>query len=162
MHLFRLILFDFRFGHRVYQNYDPRAKIMQQICHDVLNELNIKTDPILDLARQLENVALEDEYFISRKLFPNVDFYSGVMLRAMGIPKTMFTVLFAVARTIGWFVNWKEMMADPNCKIGRPRQLYVGEQKRTVPPITKRKTSLVPGLYTDLKENVSRMHSFKK
>jgi citrate synthase len=118
------------FGHRVYKNYDPRAKIMQRMCHAVLNELNITNDPLLDLAVELEKTALNDEYFIKRKLYPNVDFYSGIMLRAMGIPVSMFTVLFAVARTVGWICHWKEMIDDPKQKIGRPRQLFVGPRPR--------------------------------
>src|SRR3954462_16029040 len=112
------------FGHRVYKNYDPRAKIMQKTCHEVLNELGIKDDPLLDVALELERIALHDDYFIEKKLYPNIDFYSGITLKAMGFPTTMFTVLFAVARTVGWIAQWKEMIEDPDQKIGRPRQLY--------------------------------------
>jgi citrate synthase len=118
------------FGHRVYKNYDPRAKIMQRTCHEVLNELGIKDDPLLDLAMGLEQVALHDEYFISKKLYPNVDFYSGIILKAMGFPTSMFTVLFAVARTVGWISQWKEMIEDPSQRIGRPRQVYTGPEQR--------------------------------
>ncbi|MFY7778245.1 MAG: citrate/2-methylcitrate synthase, partial [Elstera sp.] len=125
------------FGHRVYKNYDPRAKVMQQTCYEVLETLNIK-DPLLDLARELERVALEDEYFVERKLYPNVDFYSGIILRAMGFPTSMFTVLFAVARTVGWISQWKEMIEDPGQKIGRPRQLYTGSAERPFVPLAKR------------------------
>ena len=114
------------FGHRVYKNYDPRAKIMQQTCHEVLDELGIKDDPLLDLAMELEKIALHDEYFVERKLYPNVDFYSGIILKAMGFPTSMFTVLFAVARTVGWISQWKEMIEDPSQRIGRPRQIYTG------------------------------------
>ena len=114
------------FGHRVYKNFDPRAKIMQQSCHEVLSELGIKDEPLLDMAMALEKVALEDEYFVSRKLYPNVDFYSGIILKAMGIPTSMFTVIFAVARTVGWVSQWKEMIEDPTQRIGRPRQIYTG------------------------------------
>ncbi len=126
------------FGHRVYKNYDPRAAIMRKLCHDVLDELGIKDDPLLELAIELERIALEDEYFIERKLYPNVDFYSGIVLRAMGIPTSMFTVLFAVSRTVGWLAQWKEMMEDPKQKIGRPRQLYLGDVVRSFIPIEKR------------------------
>ncbi|MBL6863560.1 MAG: citrate (Si)-synthase [Rhodospirillales bacterium] len=118
------------FGHRVYKNFDPRAKVMQQSCHEVLDELGIKGEPLLDLAMELERIALEDEYFVNRKLYPNVDFYSGIIFKAIGIPETMFTVLFAVARTVGWISQWNEMIEDPTQKIGRPRQLYLGENKR--------------------------------
>ncbi|MBU8537900.1 citrate synthase [Falsiroseomonas tokyonensis] len=118
------------FGHRVYKNFDPRAKIMQQSCHEVLAELGIKDEPLLDLAMALEKVALEDEYFVSRKLYPNVDFYSGIILKAMGIPTSMFTVIFAVARTVGWVSQWKEMIEDPSQRIGRPRQIYTGPAQR--------------------------------
>jgi citrate synthase len=118
------------FGHRVYKNYDPRAKIMQQTCHEVLAELGIKDDPLLDLAAELERIALHDDYFISKKLYPNVDFYSGIILKAMGIPTSMFTVLFAVARTVGWISQWKEMIEDPLQRIGRPRQIYTGHARR--------------------------------
>jgi citrate synthase len=118
------------FGHRVYKNYDPRAKIMQKTAYEVFDALGVDDDPLLEVAKELERIALSDEYFISRKLYPNVDFYSGIILRAMGFPTSMFTVLFAVARTIGWISQWKEMIADEHQKIGRPRQLYVGATKR--------------------------------
>ena len=118
------------FGHRVYKNYDPRAKIMQQTCHEVLKELGIQGDPMLDMAAELERIALHDDYFISKKLYPNVDFYSGIILKAMGIPTSMFTVLFAVARTVGWISQWKEMVEDPTQRIGRPRQIYTGAPQR--------------------------------
>jgi len=120
------------FGHRVYKNFDPRAKIMCKTAHEVLDELGIGNDPLLDLAIELEKIALEDNYFVSRKLYPNVDFYSGIIYRAMGIPPSMFTVLFAVARTVGWVAQWNEMIEDPTQKIGRPRQLYTGELERDV------------------------------
>jgi citrate synthase len=120
------------FGHRVYKSYDPRAKVMQKICHDVLNELGIN-DPQLEVAMELERIALHDEYFIERKLYPNVDFYSGITLRAMGFPNNMLTVLFAVARTVGWVAQWIEMVEDETQKIGRPRQLYTGATERHVP-----------------------------
>jgi citrate synthase len=126
------------FGHRVYKNYDPRAKIMQKTCYEVLNELGIK-DPLLDVAMELEKIALHDEYFIEKKLYPNVDFYSGITLRAMGFPTTMFTVLFALARTVGWIAQWKEMIEDPHQKLGRPRQLYTGAKEREYQPMSKRK-----------------------
>jgi citrate synthase len=126
------------FGHRVYKNYDPRAKIMQKTAHEVLGELGIKDDPLLDVARELERVALNDSYFIERKLYPNVDFYSGIILRALGFPTSMFTVLFAVARTVGWIAQWKEMIEDPSQRIGRPRQLYTGAPKRDYVPMSKR------------------------
>ena len=126
------------FGHRVYKNFDPRAKIMRETCHSVLKELGIKDEPLLDLAMELERIALEDEYFIERKLYPNVDFYSGIIFQALGIPTTMFTVLFAVARTVGWIAQWNEMVEDPNQKIGRPRQLYTGPDRRDYIPVSKR------------------------
>jgi citrate synthase len=126
------------FGHRVYKNYDPRAKIMQQTAHEVLAELGIKDDPLLDVARELERVALSDKYFIDRKLYPNVDFYSGITLRALGFPTSMFTVLFALARTVGWISQWKEMIEDPSQRIGRPRQLYRGPEKRDYVSVSKR------------------------
>ena len=122
------------FGHRVYKNYDPRAKIMQKTAHEVLGELGIKDDPLLDVARELEQIALKDEYFIERKLYPNVDFYSGITLRALGFPTSMFTVLFALARTVGWIAQWKEMIEDPAQRIGRPRQLYTGPPRRDYVP----------------------------
>ncbi|WP_029007639.1 citrate synthase [Azospirillum halopraeferens] len=126
------------FGHRVYKNYDPRAQVMRQTCHEVLAELGIKDEPLLDIAMELEKIALEDEYFIEKKLYPNVDFYSGIILKAMGFPTSMFTVLFAVARTVGWISQWKEMIEDPVQKIGRPRQLYTGETKRAFIPLAER------------------------
>ncbi|MEM8837470.1 MAG: citrate synthase, partial [Pseudomonadota bacterium] len=119
------------FGHRVYKNYDPRAKIMQQTTHEVLNSLGIKDDPLLEVAMELEHIALTDEYFIEKKLYPNIDFYSGITLKALGFPTTMFTVLFALARTVGWIAQWKEMVEDPSQRIGRPRQLYSGSVPRT-------------------------------
>jgi citrate synthase len=126
------------FGHRVYKNYDPRAKLMQKTCHQVLSELGVKDDPMLEVAMELERIALSDEYFIERKLYPNVDFYSGITLKAMGFPVSMFTVLFAVARTVGWISQWKEMIQDPSYKIGRPRQLYTGAPVRDYVPVGKR------------------------
>jgi len=125
------------FGHRVYKNYDPRAKVMQAMCHELLADLNIN-DPFFELAMELEKVALSDEYFIKRKLFPNVDYYSGIVLRAIGIPTDMFTVLFAVSRCVGWIANWKEMIEDPKQRIGRPRQVYVGAPLRKFVPIEQR------------------------
>ena len=127
------------FGHRVYKNYDPRAKIMQKTCHEVLDELGIKDDPLLEVAMELEKIALTDEYFIEKKLYPNIDFYSGITLRALGFPTSMFTVLFALARTVGWIGQWKEMIEDPGQRIGRPRQLYTGATKRDYVPIARRK-----------------------
>ncbi|HML42173.1 MAG TPA: citrate/2-methylcitrate synthase, partial [Hyphomicrobium zavarzinii] len=121
------------FGHRVYKNYDPRAKVMQKTCHQVLDELDKRNDPLLAVAMELERIALQDEYFIEKKLYPNIDFYSGITLRAMGFPVSMFTVLFAVARTVGWIAQWKEMIEDPEQRIGRPRQLYVGPARRPFP-----------------------------
>ena len=118
------------FGHRVYRSMDPRASIMQKTCYEVLNELGLHDDPIFKLAMQLEKIALEDDYFVSKKLYPNVDFYSGIVMRAMGIPNSMFTAIFALARTAGWIAQWSEMNADPEHKIGRPRQLYTGEARR--------------------------------
>ena len=126
------------FGHRVYKNYDPRAKIMQTTCHKVLAETGVKDD-LFEVAKELERIALHDEYFIEKKLYPNIDFYSGITLKAMGFPTTMFTVLFALARTVGWIAQWKEMIEDPSQKIGRPRQLYTGETRRDYVPIGKRK-----------------------
>ncbi len=126
------------FGHRVYKNYDPRAKIMQKTAHEVLAELGIKDDPLLEVARELEKEALADDYFISRKLYPNVDFYTGIILRAIGFPTSMFTVLFALARTVGWISQWKEMIEDPGQRIGRPRQLYTGAPKRDYVLMSKR------------------------
>jgi citrate synthase len=127
------------FGHRVYKNYDPRAEIMQRTCREVLDELGIKDDPLLDIAVELERIALQDEYFIEKKLYPNVDFYSGIILKAMGFPTSMFTALFAVARTVGWVSQWKEMIEEPTQKIGRPRQLYIGATERPFVPLDKRK-----------------------
>jgi len=127
------------FGHRVYKNYDPRARIMQKTTHEVLGELGIKDDPLLDVAMELEKIALNDEYFIDKKLYPNIDFYSGITLRALGFPTTMFTVLFALARTVGWIAQWKEMVEDPSQRIGRPRQLYTGAEKRDYTPIDQRR-----------------------
>ena len=127
------------FGHRVYKNYDPRAKIMQKMCHAVLKETGHANDPLLPIALELERIALSDEYFIERKLYPNVDFYSGITLKAMGFPTSMFTVLFAVARTVGWISQWSEMIEDPAQKIGRPRQLYTGAAKRDYVDLGKRK-----------------------
>ena len=126
------------FGHRVYKNYDPRAKVMQETCHEVLKEVGDLDDPLLKVALELEKIALNDEYFIERKLYPNVDFYSGITLRAMGFPPSMFTVLFALARTVGWISQWKEMFEDPRRKIGRPRQLYNGPLKREYTKIETR------------------------
>ncbi len=126
------------FGHRVYKNYDPRAAIMRKSCHEVLDALGMRDEPLLDLAMELERIAHEDEYFVERKLFPNVDFYSGIILQAIGFPTSMFTVLFAVARTVGWVAQWNEMIEDPQQRIGRPRQLYVGHQARGYVPIEKR------------------------
>jgi citrate synthase len=126
------------FGHRVYKNYDPRAKLMRETCHEVLNELGLHNDRLFELALTLEKVALEDPYFIERKLYPNVDFYSGIVQRALGIPVSMFTCIFSLARTIGWIAQWQEMITDPEYKIGRPRQLYKGATRRDVKPIDQR------------------------
>lgn len=126
------------FGHRVYKNFDPRAKIIRDMCHKVLAKMGRGDNPLLELALRLEEVALSDEYFISRKLYPNVDFYSGIIYSALGIPRSMFTVMFAIARTAGWVAHWQEMIADPNMKIGRPRQLYTGPVKRDYQEIVKR------------------------
>ena len=128
----------FGFGHRVYKNFDPRAKVMRNSCHEVLNKLGIKDEPLLDLAMELEEIALKDPYFIEKKLYPNVDFYSGIILKAMGFPTSMFTVLFAVARTVGWISQWKEMIEDALQRIGRPRQLYTGPTERAYVEIDKR------------------------
>ncbi len=125
------------FGHRVYKNYDPRAKVMQKATHEVLQALNIN-DPLFDVAKELERIALEDEYFVEKKLYPNIDFYSGITLRALGFPTEMFTALFALARTVGWIAQWEEMLTDPNQKIGRPRQIYTGAAKRSFVPIGQR------------------------
>ena len=126
------------FGHRVYRNMDPRAAIMRQTCHQVLDELGLNDDPMFKLALELEKIALEDEYFVSRQLYPNVDFYSGIVMRAMGIPNSMFTAIFAMARTVGWVAQWNEMMSDPGSKIGRPRQLYTGSEHRDFVTMEKR------------------------
>jgi citrate synthase len=126
------------FGHRVYKNYDPRAKLMRETCHEVLNELGLHNDPLFKLAMSLEKIALEDDYFVARKLYPNVDFYSGIVQRAIGIPVSLFTAIFALARTVGWIAQLNEMIADPEYKIGRPRQLYSGAAPRTVKPLGER------------------------
>jgi citrate synthase len=126
------------FGHRVYKNFDPRAKLMRETCHEVLEELGLHNDRLFKLALELERIALEDEYFLSRKLYPNVDFYSGIVQRALGIPVAMFTCIFSLARTVGWIAQWQEMISDPEYKIGRPRQLYKGPTRRDVKPIDKR------------------------
>ena len=126
------------FGHRVYKHYDPRARVMQKTCHEVLDALGMKNEPLLKVAMELERIALEDDYFIEKKLYPNIDFYSGITLRALGFPTSMFTVLFAVARTVGWIAQWKEMIEDPEQKIGRPRQLYIGATRRDYVPIENR------------------------
>ena len=127
------------FGHRVYKNYDPRAKIIQKTCHEVLEELDLKDDKLFKLAIALEKVALEDDYFIQRKLYPNVDFYSGIVYKALGIPVSMFTAVFALARTVGWIAQWNELIGDPDQKIGRPRQLFTGAKRRDFVPMSKRK-----------------------
>ena len=126
------------FGHRVYKNYDPRAKLMRETCHEVLKELGLENDRLFELAMELERIALEDDYFVEKKLYPNVDFYSGIVQRAMGIPTNMFTCIFALARTVGWIAQWNEMISDSEQKIGRPRQLYVGEAVRDVKQIDQR------------------------
>jgi citrate synthase len=126
------------FGHRVYKNYDPRAKIMQKTCHEVLEAVGHKDDPILKVALELEKIALEDDYFIQKKLYPNIDFYSGITLKALGFPTDMFTVLFAIARTVGWIAQWMEMIEDPLQRIGRPRQLYTGATERAYVPMADR------------------------
>ena len=126
------------FGHRVYKNFDPRAKLMRETCHEVLNELGLHNDRLFKLALELERIALEDDYFVSRKLYPNVDFYSGIVQRALGIPVAMFTCIFSLARTVGWIAQWQEMISDPEYKIGRPRQLYKGPTRRDVKPLDKR------------------------
>ncbi len=126
------------FGHRVYKNYDPRAKAMQKLCHQVLKEVGAEDNPLLKVAIELEKIALHDEYFVKRKLYPNIDFYSGITLRAMGFPTSMFTVLFAVARTVGWIAQWTEMMEDESQKIGRPRQVYTGAPRRDYVPVSRR------------------------
>ena len=126
------------FGHRVYKNYDPRAKIIRDVCHQVLEELADANNPLFELAMKLEEIALSDDYFVERKLYPNVDFYSGIIYQALGIPRSMFTVMFAIARTVGWVSHWMEMMADPNNRIGRPRQIYHGPAERDYLPISQR------------------------
>ena len=127
------------FGHRVYKNHDPRARILQKSCYEVLESLGIKNDPLLKIALELERIALQDDFFIDKQLYPNVDFYSGIIFEAMGIPVTMFTALFALARTTGWISQWNEMVEDPQQKIGRPRQLYTGEPKRKFKTLKSRK-----------------------
>ncbi len=127
------------FGHRVYKNHDPRATIIRQVCHDLLEEIDTVDQPTFEIAMALEEIALKDEYFIERKLYPNVDFYSGIILKALGIPTSMYTVMFALARSVGWIAQWLEMMEDPDFKIGRPRQLYIGQEKRDYVPINNRK-----------------------
>ncbi|MDK4536745.1 citrate/2-methylcitrate synthase, partial [Kingella kingae] len=126
------------FGHRVYKNMDPRAAIMKTTCDEVLRELGLQDDPKFKLAMELEKIALNDPYFIEKKLYPNVDFYSGIVLSALGIPVSMFTVIFALARTVGWISHWNESLSDPNAKIGRPRQLYTGSERRDFVPVDKR------------------------
>ncbi|MGD8235605.1 MAG: citrate/2-methylcitrate synthase, partial [Chromatiales bacterium] len=126
------------FGHRVYKNYDPRAKIIRAVADEVLEHYVGEETPMFDLARELERIALEDDYFVERKLYPNVDFYSGIIYRALGIPRNMFTAMFAIARTVGWVAHWMEMMEDPERRIGRPRQLYTGPGKRDFIPLTER------------------------
>jgi len=126
------------FGHRVYKNYDPRAKVMRKACHEVLDALGVRDEPLLQVAMALERIALEDEYFVAKKLYPNIDFYSGITLRALGFPSDMFTVLFTLARTVGWIAQWREMIEDPNQKIGRPRQIYTGKPQRDFISLDKR------------------------
>jgi citrate synthase len=126
------------FGHRVYKNYDPRARVMQKTCRDVLDIVGIKNDPLLQVAMELERIALEDDYFVEKKLYPNIDFYSGITLKALGFPTSMFTVLFSIARTVGWIAQWKEMIEDPDQRIGRPRQLYTGPGLRDYVPVAQR------------------------
>ena len=126
------------FGHRVYKNFDPRAKIIRAMCHKVLQQLGSSNNPLFELALRLEEIALKDEYFVSRKLYPNVDFYSGIIYSALGIPRSMFTVMFAIARTVGWVAHWQEMIADPGMRIGRPRQLYTGPKLRQYVPVEAR------------------------
>ena len=127
------------FGHRVYKNYDPRAKLMRETCHEVLSELGLENDRLFKLAMALEKIALEDDYFVEKKLYPNVDFYSGIVQKALGIPVSMFTAIFAMARTVGWIAQWNELIGDAEQKIGRPRQLFQGAPKRDFVPMTKRK-----------------------
>jgi citrate synthase len=121
------------FGHRVYKTYDPRARLMRKICTDVLQELGLENDRLFRLAKELERIALEDDYFVEKKLYPNVDFYSGIVQRALGIPASMFTCTLALSRTVGWMAQWEEMFTDPELKISRPRQLYIGTPRREVP-----------------------------
>jgi len=128
------------FGHRVYKNMDPRARIIRETAYEVLEELDLKDNPTFKMAMELERIALEDDYFVGRKLYPNVDFYSGIIFRAMGIPTSMFTVLFALARTAGWVAQWNEMLSDPAHKIGRPRQRYTGAARRDYVPIEARRS----------------------
>ena len=128
------------FGHRVYKNFDPRAKIIRETCHQVLAKLGRSDNPLFELALRLEEIALKDEYFIARKLYPNVDFYSGIIYSALGIPRSMFTVMFAIARTVGWVAHWQEMISDPNMRISRPRQLYTGPTRRDYLSAAQRKT----------------------
>ena len=127
------------FGHRVYKNYDPRAKLMRETCHEVLEELGLHDDRLFKLAIALEKIALEDDYFVSRKLYPNVDFYSGIVQRAIGIPVSLFTAIFSLARTVGWIAQWNEMFSDPDSKLNRPRQLFTGATTREFVPVEKRK-----------------------
>jgi citrate synthase len=127
------------FGHRVYKNFDPRATVLRQTCHEVLNELGVHDDPLFEIALKLEEIALKDDYFVQKKLYPNVDFYSGIILRAIGIPSNMFTVIFAIARTVGWIAHWNEMIGSPDLSINRPRQLYTGPTMRNYTPMAKRK-----------------------
>jgi citrate synthase len=126
------------FGHRVYKNYDPRATLMQETCNEVLQELGLENDPLFKLAKEVEKIALEDDYFVSRKLYPNVDFYSGIVQRAIGIPVNLFTGVFSLARTVGWIAQLNEMISDPEYKIGRPRQLFTGAVTRNVVPVAER------------------------
>src|SRR6266478_195832 len=128
------------FGHRVYKSYDPRAKVLRQRCYEVLDALGQRDDPLLELATELERVVLADDYFIERKLYPNVDFYSGIIFRALGLPPAMFTPVFAVARTVGWVAHWNEMIADPETRLVRPRQLYAGPAERPLVPLAERAT----------------------
>src|SRR5438093_9865857 len=130
---------QYGFGHRGYKKYDPRARVLRESCHEVLAELGVKDEPLLDIAMELEKISLNDDYFISRKLYPNVDFYSGIILKAMGFPTSLFTVLFAVARTVGWVAQWTEMIEDPDMKIGRPRQLFTGPDERHYVAIEQRR-----------------------
>jgi citrate synthase len=126
------------FGHRVYKNFDPRATLIRQACHDLLQDLDSSNEPLFEIARTLESIALKDDYFIERKLYPNVDFYSGIILKALGIPLNMFTAIFAMARTVGWISQWLEMMTDEDQRIGRPQQLYIGSAKRDYVPMVDR------------------------